>query len=148
VHLWLRRPLLGLLRPSNLISEEEIEGLRAVLALLAAEPLPPLLPIHGDAHLGNVLWSPDGPRWTDFENLFSGPVEYDLACISWRGRPQDAPALEAYGAHDEDLRERMARYVALFLAPWTVTIVDRHPTPGGFEEARRRVRRALEPLAR
>jgi hypothetical protein len=136
--------LLGLLRPSELISEEEVEGLREVLALLAAEPLPPLRPIHGDAHLGNVLWSPDGPRWTDFENLCAGPVEYDLACISWRGRAQDAGALEAYGLHDARLRERMEPYVALFLAPWTVTIVERHPSAGGFEEARRRVLRALQ----
>ena len=83
--------LLGLLRPSELISQDEIDGLRAVLALLAARPLPPLRPVHGDAHLGNVLWSPDGPRWTDFENLCAGPIEYDLACTSWRrGRSQRA----------------------------------------------------------
>jgi phosphotransferase family enzyme len=138
--------LLGLLRPSALISEEEIGGLREALALLAAEPLPPLLPIHGDAHLGNVLWSPEGPLWSDFENLCVGPVEYDLACISWRGREQDAAALAAYGPHDERLREQMEPYLALFLAPWTITVVERHPSPGGIEEARRRVRRALEPL--
>jgi Phosphotransferase enzyme family len=140
--------LLDLLRPSHLVSQEEIEGMRAVHALLAIEPLPPLRPVHGDAHLRNLLWTPNGPRWTDFENLCSGPVEYDLACISWRGRPGDAGALEAYGPHDEGLRTLMEPYVALFLAPWTLTIVERRPTPGGIDEARRRVRRALEPLGR
>ena len=92
--------LLDLLAPSSLVSQEELVGMREVHALLAAEALPALRPIHGDAHLGNVLWTPEGPRWTDFENLCAGPVEYDLACISWRGRPQDAAALEAYGADD------------------------------------------------
>ena len=140
--------LLGLLRPSQLISQDEIDGLREVLALLAARPLPPLRPLHGDAHLGNVLWSPDGPRWTDFENLCAGPVEYDLACTSWRSRPQDEGALVAYGQHDERLRDSMEPYLALLLAPWTVTIFERHPTPSGIEEARRRITRALEPLSR
>jgi aminoglycoside phosphotransferase (APT) family kinase protein len=142
------RALLDVLRPSDLVSDEEIEGMREVVELLRTRSVPPLRPIHGDAHLGNVLWSSDGPRWTDFENLCAGPVEYDLACISWRGRPQDDGALVAYGPHDEQLRESMEPYVALFLAPWTITIVERHPSPGGIEEARRRVTRALEPLAR
>ena len=140
--------LLDLLQPSELVSQEEIDGMRAVGALLAAKPVPPLRPIHGDAHLRNLLWTPVGPRWTDFENLCAGPVEYDLACISWRGRSEDAAALHAYGRHDERLRSRMEPYVALFLAPWTLTIAERHPIPEGIEEARRRVRRALEPLAR
>jgi Phosphotransferase enzyme family len=140
--------LLDQLQPSELASQEELEGMRWVLGVLAAEPLPPLRPIHSDAHLGNILWAPDGPRWTDLENLCAGPVEYDLACISWRGRPQDESALEAYGPHDEELRRRMEPFVALFLAPWTLTIVERHPSPGGIEEARRRVTRALEPLGR
>ena len=142
------RALLDLLHPSDLVSQYEIDGMREVVALLGESPPPPLRPIHGDSHLGNVLWSPRGPLWTDFENVCAGPVEYDLACISWRDRPQDKGALEAYGPHDERLRESMEPYVALFLAPWTVTIVERHPSPGGIEEARRRISRALEPLAR
>ena len=140
--------LLDQLRPSDLVSQEEIDGMREVSQLLALEPPPRLRPIHGDAHLGNVLWAPDGLRWTDFENLCAGPVEYDLACTSWRARPQDAEMLGAYGRHDETLRDRMEPFLALLLAPWTVTIVERRPTPGGIEEARRRIRRALEPLAR
>jgi len=51
----------------------------------AAEELVPLAlswprrPLHGDAHTGNVLMTPDGPRWTDFEDVCVGPVEWDLA---------------------------------------------------------------------
>ena len=30
-------------------------------------------PIHGDAHLHNVINGPDGPLWNDWEDCFSGP---------------------------------------------------------------------------
>jgi thiamine kinase-like enzyme len=128
------------------VSREDIDGMRAVRDLLAAQPLPPLRPIHGDSHFNNILWTPDGPRWTDFENLCAGPVEFDLACISWRERPENEAAFAAYGPHDEELRARMEPYLALFLAPWTVVIAERRPDHG-IDEARRRVRKALEPLA-
>ncbi len=39
----------------------------------------PRRPLHGDAHTGNVLTTPSGPRWTDFEDVCVGPVEWDLA---------------------------------------------------------------------
>ena len=39
----------------------------------------PRRPIHGDAHTGNVLLTSHGPRWTDFEDVCVGPVEWDLA---------------------------------------------------------------------
>lgn len=39
-------------------------------------------PLHGDAHTGNVLLTADGPLWTDFEDVCSGPVEWDLASTS------------------------------------------------------------------
>lgn len=55
-----------------------------VLHEAAAELLPlaatwPRRPLHGDAHTGNVLLTPAGPRWTDFEDVSVGPVEWDLA---------------------------------------------------------------------
>jgi hypothetical protein len=91
------------------------------------------------------LWSREGPLWTDLENVCSGPVEYDLACLSWRGQPGTAEALAAYGTHDERLCDQLEPVLALFLAAWTVVVVTRAPTPEGAEEARRRVRRALTP---
>lgn len=38
--------------------------------------------LHGDAHTGNVLMTPSGPRWTDFEDVCVGPVEWDLASMT------------------------------------------------------------------
>lgn len=59
----------------------------ATLHRAAAELVPlaeswPRRPLHGDAHTGNVLMTPDGPRWTDFEDVCVGPVEWDLASMT------------------------------------------------------------------
>ncbi len=41
----------------------------------------PLQPVHGDAHLRNLLASPAGPLWIDWEDSFIGPRGWDLACF-------------------------------------------------------------------
>lgn len=46
----------------------------------------PLQPLHGDAHGGNLLNTTDGLLWTDWEDTFLGPVEWDLASIIWNAR--------------------------------------------------------------
>jgi Ser/Thr protein kinase RdoA (MazF antagonist) len=38
-------------------------------------------PIHGDAHLHNVVNGPDGPLWNDWEDAFLGPRAWDLGCL-------------------------------------------------------------------
>lgn len=42
----------------------------------------PQRPLHGDAHTGNVLMTPGGPVWTDFEDVCVGPLEWDLASMT------------------------------------------------------------------
>jgi hypothetical protein len=100
-------------------------------------------PIHGDAHLSNVLSTPDGPLWGDLENVCRGPVEYDLACLRFRPSPDAEAAIAAYGAHDDALIEATMPYLTLFLAAWTHVVVERTPSPEAHAEARRRVERAL-----
>ena len=34
--------------------------------------------IHGDCHLGNLLWSDEGPFWVDFDDMMQGPPVQDL----------------------------------------------------------------------
>jgi hypothetical protein len=46
----------------------------------------PHQPLHGDAHPGNLLHTTRGLLWTDWEDAFSGPVEWDLASIIWNAR--------------------------------------------------------------
>jgi Ser/Thr protein kinase RdoA (MazF antagonist) len=64
--------------------------------------------IHGDAHLGNVINTPAGPLWTDWEDTFLGPTAWDLGCLRASGVAFDqAPdpgtaALAGYGSDAED----------------------------------------------
>jgi Ser/Thr protein kinase RdoA (MazF antagonist) len=69
----------------------------------------PLQAIHGDAHLNNVIRSPDGPLWNDWEDTFRGPHAWDLGCMLAHARAfgRDAEpvrgALSGYGpAFDDD----------------------------------------------
>ena len=39
----------------------------------------PRQPLHGDAHTGNLLTTPEGTVWADLEDVCVGPVEWDLA---------------------------------------------------------------------
>ncbi|PWU16882.1 MAG: hypothetical protein C5B48_16705 [Candidatus Rokuibacteriota bacterium] len=136
------RQLLSELEPSDLLPASDLAALRHLAAGMTS--VSGGRPLHGDSHLRNILWSPQGPLWTDLENACTGPVEYDLACLSWRGAPGTDRALAAYGDFDGGTLDRMAPHLALFLAAWTVILVERVPSAGGRAEARRRVRRALE----
>jgi hypothetical protein len=96
----------------------------ALLAAAARVELPPgeARPLHGDAHLGNVLQSAAGPVWIDLEGPRAGPVEWDLALLAhrtvlWGECPGDTEAaLGAYGPHDAALVEELAGPVGLWLA--------------------------------
>jgi Ser/Thr protein kinase RdoA (MazF antagonist) len=133
--------LLGRLEPSPLASADELAAMRAACGRVS--PLPPGQPLHGDAHLRNVLWRRDGPLWSDLENACSGPVEFDLASLLWRGMPGSDEALAAYGDHDPALVEAAEPALTLFLAAWTLVIANRVGTESATAEARRRVERAL-----
>lgn len=42
-------------------------------------------PLHGEPHAGNVLNTPLGLRWIDFEGICRGPLEWDLAFLPEEG---------------------------------------------------------------
>lgn len=46
--------------------------------------------LHGDAHPGNLVMARRGLLWTDWEDAFAGPVEWDLASILWNARIMDS----------------------------------------------------------
>lgn len=56
----------------------------------------PARPLHGDAHPGNILCTPDGPRWIDFEDTWRGPIAWDLAVLSRTSLLPGAEAVAAY----------------------------------------------------
>jgi hypothetical protein len=96
----------------------------------------PLQPVHGDAHLANVLRTPGGPVWSDFENVCLGPRELDLAGLTIRAvyggletarlHPPDE-ALIAYGDYDATLVQQLIPVHALFLAAWVCALAERIP---------------------
>jgi hypothetical protein len=136
--------------PGELPTCDRVVEVRSVLARLEldellefAERLEPLAgrPIHGDAHLSNVLWSPEGPLWSDLENACRGPVEYDLACLRYRGLPEAEDAIASYGAHGDV--DAVMPLLALQLAAWTQLVAERSDDPAVHAEAQRRLERAL-----
>lgn len=82
--------LLETLAERDLLPMPDIQLLRdhltASLEVLA--PLPHQ-PLHGDAHMGNLMNTTSGLLWTDWEDTFSGPVEWDLASIIWNAQILD-----------------------------------------------------------
>jgi Ser/Thr protein kinase RdoA (MazF antagonist) len=92
----------------------------------------PLQPIHGDAHLANVLRSPAGPVWSDFEHVCLGPRELDLACNEIRARHRGREAaddafLGGYGDHDRELVAALLPVHAVSLATLAFAAAERHP---------------------
>jgi len=49
----------------------------------------PHQPLHGDAHMGNLMNTTEGLLWTDWEDAFAGPVEWDVASIIWNAKILD-----------------------------------------------------------
>ncbi|KQS68462.1 aminoglycoside phosphotransferase family protein [Modestobacter sp. Leaf380] len=68
----------------------------------------PVQVLHGDAHPGNLLHSPDGWVWADLEDTCRGPVGWDLACLRRTGRLDGRAALDAVPGAPSDAE----------LAPW------------------------------
>jgi Ser/Thr protein kinase RdoA (MazF antagonist) len=73
-------------------------------------PAPRQLRLHGDCHLGNVLWTADGPHFVDLDDAVNGPATQDLWMLLSGDRAsmtrQLAAVLEGYEAFmDFDWRE-------------------------------------------
>jgi Ser/Thr protein kinase RdoA (MazF antagonist) len=75
--------------------DERFAELRPLLETLRS----PIQPLHGDAHLNNVL---AGPRWNDWEDTCLGPVGWDAACMLFGSQPAERQEA-AYAASRMDL---------------------------------------------
>ena len=119
--------------------------LRAALARvrpLVTDPWLGAQALHGDAHAGNLLSTPDGPLWTDFEDACSGSPLWDLACLVGAGRlfgPDSERAEAALRAYGVPAEEELAPFVearALQVAAWTALMAERHPQVRDQADAR------------
>lgn len=73
--------------PSGMLNANDITLLKEKLSRsLDALKGFPMQALHGDAHAGNLMETAQGILWTDWEDSFFGPVEWDLASIIWNAR--------------------------------------------------------------
>ncbi|MBM7807340.1 hypothetical protein JOD57_003177 [Geodermatophilus bullaregiensis] len=87
----------------------------------------PVRPLHGDAHPGNLLATPDGWRWTDLEDTCAGPVGWDLACLRSTSRLDGRVALDAMGAPSDAELAPWLELRRLHGAAWWTVVAAGHP---------------------
>lgn len=103
--------------------EAPLEGARAAIEAAAL----PQQPLHGDSHAGNLLQTPSGLLWTDFEDACAGPVEWDLGCLTATSA-DPAAALRAYGYQGgEDALAPFVEARLIQTATWTALLATEHP---------------------
>ena len=83
--------------------------------------------LHGDAHPGNLLATPDGWRWTDLEDTCAGPRAWDLACLRNTSRLDGRAALDAIGGPSDAELAPWLELRRLHAAAWTLAAAAGHP---------------------
>lgn len=90
--------------------------------------------VHGDAHVGNVLATVRGPMWTDWEDAFLGPVEWDIACLRSKAElfSEDRAVIDAMtaaydGAYDAELARDLGVVRNVQVVSWLAVFAERHP---------------------
>src|SRR5262249_23995975 len=90
---------------------------------------PALRPVHGDAHLNNVLHTARGPLWGDWEDCFLGRRGWDLAClvktqrVLGEGEGSSEIALAAYGDDfDSGLLDLMIEARTVQVTAWSALL--------------------------
>jgi len=90
--------------------------------------------VHGDAHIGNVLATARGAVWTDWEDAFVGPVEWDIAALRSKAElfgeeRSDIDAMTAaYGDdYDADLARDLGLVRNVQVISWLAIFAERDP---------------------
>lgn len=97
--------------------------------------------LHGDAHMGNLMNTTRGLLWTDWEDTFDGPVEWDVASIIWNAQLLDEDhamvkaILDAYGPVNAEALQQSLIGRAAVMTVWYPIL---YPNPN--EERQRRLR--------
>jgi hypothetical protein len=116
----------GLLREAAAHNKSDIEGLGL-----------PLQPVHGDAHLGNVINTTEGPLWTDWEDTCRAPTQWDLGCLLASGRyfgDDPAPGEAAVEAYGEDPPDAFVQARRLQGTVWGFVFARDHPERRRYAE--------------
>jgi Ser/Thr protein kinase RdoA (MazF antagonist) len=83
----------------------------------------PLLRLHGDCHVGNVLWTPEGPHFVDFDDSRMGPAVQDLWMLLSGDRPEMVRQMADILAGYEDFCEFDPRQLYLVEALRTLRLI-------------------------
>lgn len=81
------------------------------------------LRLHGDCHAGNVLWTPDGPHFVDFDDARNGPAVQDLWMLLSGERSDMVRQLADILAGYEDFSEFNPRELYLVEALRTLRLI-------------------------
>lgn len=109
----------------------------------------PTQPLHGDAHVGNFMNTTRGLLCTDWEDAFSGPVEWDVASLIWNAKVLDEDQVTvdaimgAYGPVDETALQHSMVARAAVITAWYPIL---YPNPDA--DRRTKLQRRLEWLER
>jgi Ser/Thr protein kinase RdoA (MazF antagonist) len=97
-----------------------IEGARAAFE---RAPDAVTLRLHGDCHAGNILWTPQGPHFVDFDDARSGPAVQDLWMLLSGDRASMSAQLRHVLAGYEAFREFDDRELRLVEALRTLRLL-------------------------
>lgn len=116
-------------RAGDILPAEDVALLRAtcepLLAQLDPRAFGPLQPIHGDAHVYNLIPVADGWLWNDLEDTCLGPVAWDLASLDGDG---DGAALAAYpGAPAPESLDLLRQVRKLHGLVWVYALLPEFP---------------------
>jgi Ser/Thr protein kinase RdoA (MazF antagonist) len=81
------------------------------------------LRIHGDCHVGNVLWTDDGPHFVDFDDSRTGPAVQDLWMLLSGERADQTRQLSDLLAGYEDFYDFEPRELHLLEALRTLRLI-------------------------
>ena len=82
-----------------------------------------LLRLHGDCHIGNVLWTDDGPHFVDFDDSRMGPAVQDLWMLLSGERADQVRQFADLLAGYEDFMDFDARELHLVEALRTLRLI-------------------------
>ena len=102
------------------VVEQALEGVRHCYARAGNVAS---IRLHGDCHAGNVLWTPDGPHFVDFDDARNGPAIQDLWMLLSGERSQMVSQLADILAGYEDFCEFNSRELHLIEALRTLRLL-------------------------
>ncbi|WP_341528347.1 aminoglycoside phosphotransferase family protein [Nostoc sp. UHCC 0302] len=96
----------------------------------------PMQPLHGDAHLRNVLNTKRGLLWGDWEDTFMGPIGWDLACLLASSRifgTDIDKATAAFNGYNPSIKDEHLDLCiearAFCVLVWAIIINQQQPLP-------------------